>query len=330
MKAKTTIFAILFISIGLAADAQLAVSDIDLEGYTYPYPVHYIDLEIQRGIYKMAYMDVQPLHPNGKAIMLLHGKNFNGAYWGETAKVLSDNGYRVIIPDQIGFGKSAKPENFQYSFYQLAKNTKAILDSLGIKKIIVLGHSMGGMLAVRFTLMYPGLTEKLILTDPIGLEDYQAKIPYQGVEARYKVELDQTYNKIREYEFTSYYHGEWKPQYDEWLNVFAGWTESKDYQRIAWNAALTYDMIMTQPVCYELGQIKVPTLLIIGQSDRTAVGKENATEQVRQTMGNYPALGKAAHAKIKNSKLVELQGVGHVPQVEAFESFIKPVLDFIK
>jgi pimeloyl-ACP methyl ester carboxylesterase len=278
----------------------------------------------------MAYMDVKPKHPNGKAIILLHGKNFNGAYWGETASVLSDKGYRVIIPDQLGFGKSDKPQVFQYSFYQLAKNTKALLDTLGIKTVIVLGHSMGGMLASRFALSYPEVTEKLILTDPIGLEDYQSMIPYQGVDARYQVELSQTYNKIREYELTSYYHGEWKPQYDEWLNVFAGWTESKDFKKIAWNAALTYDMIMTQPVCYELSNITEPTLLIIGQSDRTAVGKDDAPPQVKETMGNYPALGKATHEKIKNSKLVELPGIGHVPQVEDFEAFIKPVLEFIK
>ena len=71
----------------------------------------------------------------------------------------------------------------------------------------------------------------------------------------------------------SYYHGVWKPAYDEWLNVEAGWTLSKDYDRVAWNSALTYDMIYTQPVCYEFENIKVPTLLIIGQLDRTALGK---------------------------------------------------------
>ena len=77
---------------------------INLENYDYPFAVKYINLDIQNQEYQMAYMDVQPEKPNGKNVMLLHGKNFNGAYWGETAKALAKEGFRVIIPDQIGFG----------------------------------------------------------------------------------------------------------------------------------------------------------------------------------------------------------------------------------
>jgi pimeloyl-ACP methyl ester carboxylesterase len=127
--------------------------------------------------------------PNGKTIMLLHGKNFNGAYWERTAKDLSDKGFRVIIPDQIGFGKSSKPQSYQFSFSQLAENTKAILDKLKIDKIIVLGHSMGGMVATRFTLQYPEKVEKLILENPIGLEDYKTFATYQTIDQAYQSEL---------------------------------------------------------------------------------------------------------------------------------------------
>ena len=89
-------------------------------------------------------------------------------------------------------------------------------------------------------------------------------------------------------------------------------------------------MIFTQPVCYEFGNIKAPTLLIIGQLDRTAMGKNTVPEEVAKTLGNYPVLGKLAHEAIKGSKLVELDGLGHVPHVEAFDRFIQPVLDFLK
>lgn len=81
------------------------------------------------------------------------------------------------MPDQVGFGNSSKPEHFQYSFQQLALLTKKLVDTLGIQEINVLGHSMGGMLAVRFTLMYPDVVSKFILKDPIGLEDYKVKVP---------------------------------------------------------------------------------------------------------------------------------------------------------
>ena len=101
-----------------------------LENYNYAYPSNYITLNIQQQVLKMAYMDVQPDQPNGHTVMLLHGKNFCGAYWGQTAKTLAANGYRVIVPDQIGFGKSSKPTMFQYTFQLLAAATKAIQDRL--------------------------------------------------------------------------------------------------------------------------------------------------------------------------------------------------------
>jgi pimeloyl-ACP methyl ester carboxylesterase len=314
----------------IAQNPPVTALGIQLEGYSYPYPVHYISLYLQGQPLKMAYMDVQPSQPNGKTVMLLHGKNFCGAYWGRTAKVLADNGFRVIIPDQIGFGKSSKPANLQYSFQLLAQNTKAILDTLHIDKIALLGHSMGGMVATRFTLMYPERVEKFILEDPIGLEDWKLKVPYQSVDKNYVGELKQTYESLKKYELDSYYDGKWKPEYDEWLNIPAGWTLSPDYPRVAWNAALTTDLIFTQPVCYEFQNITTPTLLIIGQRDRTAIGKNLVNEQVRKTMGNYPVLGRLTQQKIKGSQLVELDNVGHLPHIEAFEKFITPLLDFLK
>jgi pimeloyl-ACP methyl ester carboxylesterase len=84
--------------------------DIMLNNYEYPYEVHYFNLNVQQQDLKMAYMDVIPENSNGKNIVLLHGKNFNGAYWRTTIERLSKEGFRVIVPDQVGFGKSSKPK----------------------------------------------------------------------------------------------------------------------------------------------------------------------------------------------------------------------------
>ncbi|WP_337042284.1 alpha/beta fold hydrolase [Emticicia sp. 17c] len=331
MKTKIHIFfGVALVCLFTNIRAQVPVSDLRLENYKYPFPVSYIQIASQKQHYEMAYMDVKPATPNGKAILLLHGKNFNGAYWQQTAEALTKAGYRVIMPDQIGFGKSSKPLYFQYSFHELAKNTRLILDKLGITKISVLGHSMGGMLAVRFALMYPEFTEKLVLVNPIGLEDYKLKVPYQSLDEAYQKELKQTYESMKKYQITNYYGNQWKPAYEQWLKPIAGWTRNKNYPIIAWNTALTSDMIMTQPVVYEFEQIQARTLLIIGQRDRTAIGKDTAPEPLRATMGNYPELGKLAQAHIKNSRLVPIEGVGHLPHIEAFDSFIQPLLEFLK
>ncbi|RZJ68497.1 MAG: alpha/beta hydrolase [Flavobacterium sp.] len=323
---------ILFLLISLSVSSQetnLEVSGLKLENIKYPFPVKEITLPIQGQNLKMAYMDAPSKTPNGKTVVLLHGKNFAGYYWEQTAKDLNKKGYRVIIPDQIGFGKSDKPTNIQYSFQLLAQNTKAILDELKIGKVCVLGHSMGGMLATRFALMFPERTEKLILENPIGLEDWKTVVPYQSVDDWYQSELKQDYKSIKEYQLKFYFDNKWKPEYDKGVNILAGWTLNKDYPIIAKNSALTYDMIFTQPVVYEFENIKVPTLLIIGQRDRTALGKGKAPKDVQEKLGNYPKLGKETAAKIKGSKLVEIDNVGHAPHVEAYEKFIGPLSDFL-
>lgn len=216
------VFTFLFLPFSHAQKEELPWLDIQLANYEYPYSVSVLELENQMQSLEMAYMDVKPSNYNGKNILLLHGKNFNGAYWQTTIKALTNEGFRVIVPDQIGFGKSSKPDHFHYTFQQLAQNTKTLLDSLQITKTAVLGHSMGGMLATRFALMYPETTEKLILENPIGLEDWKLKVPYQPVEWWYKNELKKDYESIKKYQLSSYYDNNWKPEYDQWVNLLAG------------------------------------------------------------------------------------------------------------
>ena len=250
---------------------------------------------------------------------------------GQTAEELVKAGYRVVMPDQIGFGKSSKPGNYQYSFQQLAQNTHALLASIGVESSNVLGHSMGGMLAVRYALMYPDETQSLTLLNPIGLEDWKAKgVPYQSVDAWYQSELKKTPEKIRAYQLDSYYDGQWKDAYDPWVEQLAQFIESPAYPTMAWNQALTYDMIYTQPVIYELENLEVPVLLIIGQRDTTALGKNRVSPEVRKQLGNYPKLGRAAARAIPESVLVELDGIGHLPHIEAFDRFLPPYLAFLK
>jgi pimeloyl-ACP methyl ester carboxylesterase len=262
--------------------------------------------------------------------VLLHGKNFSGSYFGETAIALRDAGYRAVIPDQIGFGKSAKPAQYHYTFQQLARNTLELLRSIGVTRAQVLGHSMGGMLATRLALMAPDFTASLTLLNPLGLEDWQALgVPYMTVDQLYQQELDKTPEKIRSYQLASYYDGKWRAAYDPWVEQLASFNRSPEYPRMAWNQALTADMIFTQPVVHEFGALRMPVLLIIGQRDRTAIGKAAAPPDVRAKLGDYPALGRAAKRAIPRSELIEVEGVGHLPHVEAFDRFMPPYRAFL-
>jgi len=271
-----------------------------------------------------------PPPQTNRCVVLLHGKNFTAANWAPTIEFLSKQGFRVIAPDQIGFGKSSKPGTYQYTFAQLANNTRALMEAAGVNRCSIVGHSMGGMLAVRFALQYPASTERLILVNPIGLEDYSMSVPYRTVDEWFADELKATPDSIREYQRTSYYAGEWRPEYEQQIQQVAGFTLHPDYSRVAWVNALTYDMIFTQPVVNDFPRLRVPTKLIIGTRDRTALGRKYALPQSGAAMGNYAQLGKHARDSIPGAQLVELPGLGHVPQVEAFDQFSDALLRFLR
>jgi len=330
MKKLVTVFLCFLFFTTLEAQEDLKELDINLENYEYPYPVKFLEIKAQQSTYTMAYMYVKAENPNGKTVVLLHGKNFNGAYWETTIEALEKEGFDVLVPDQIGFGKSSKPDYFQYSFQQLAENTKNLIENLQIESTTILGHSMGGMLATRFALMYPEMTEKLVLVNPIGLEDWKLKIPYQSVNDWYEQELKKDYESIKKYQKENYYAGDWNEDYAKWAKLLAGWTLNENYPIIAWNAALTYDMILTQPVVYEFEELEVPTLLIIGTRDRTALGKNLVNKEVKATMGLYDELGKQTAKKIPNSELVEIPDTGHLPHIEAFDEYINALLSYLK
>nr|WP_197430330.1 alpha/beta hydrolase [Burkholderia savannae] len=300
----------------------------ELEGFAYAYPVHRYAFTSQRETLQMAYLDVLPRHPNGRTIVLLHGKNFCAGTWEQTIDVLAKAGYRVVAPDQIGFCKSTKPARYQYSFQQLAHNTHALLESIGVKEATIVGHSTGGMLAVRYALMYPKDTQQLVLVNPIGLEDWKALgVPPLSVDYWYARELKTTADGIRRYEQRTYYAGGWSPAYERWVQMLAGMYRGPGRDAVAWNSALVYDMILTQPVVYEFGAITVPTLLLIGDKDTTAIGKDVAPPDVHARLGHYPALAKRAQAAIPGAVLYEFPALGHAPQIQDPATFHKALLD---
>ncbi len=267
----------------------------ELEGFDYPFPVQRFAFTSQRQPLQMAYLDVKPDHPNGQTAVLLHGKNFCAATWEPTIKDLVAAGYRVIAPDQIGFCKSSKPAAYQFTFKQLAGNTHALLAKLGVEKPVVVGHSTGGMLAAHYALIYPKDVSHLVLVNPVGLEDWSAKgVPPISVDQWYARELKTNADGIRAYEKSTYYAGKWEDRYERAVDMLAGLNNGPGKEAVAWDSALIYDMIITQPVVYRFGEISVPTLLMIGQKDTTAIAKDFAPPELRPKLGNYPELGKAA------------------------------------
>ncbi|HEX9996139.1 MAG TPA: alpha/beta hydrolase [Abditibacterium sp.] len=319
--------------------APLSPLGAALENLDYPVAPRFIELEIEKQRVRMFYMDaasgttggMAPFSPRPMqqpAVVLFHGKNFGGNYWEKPMRALVAAGYRVIVPDQIGFGKSSRPD-IAYSFDLLAENTAKLLDSLQIGRVSLVGHSMGGMLAAKFALKYPQRVNRLVLENPIGLEDYSAFIPAQNLETVYQTELaDTDISKIRA--FYGRYFVKWQPEYENLAEIKARQALGGEWPRVAKAAALTYQMIVSQPVVAQFPNLQVPTLLVIGQEDRTVVGKNFASAEATKNAGNYPELGKKAARAIPGAKLAEFSGVGHIPHLEAPEKFNSTLLEFLR
>lgn len=301
-----------------AAHAETVTYGPELEGFNYPYPLHKFSFQSQQQPLKMGYMDVLPKgKANGETVVLMHGKNFCAATWEDTINVLTHRGYRVIAPDQIGFCTATKPETYQYSFQQLAQNTHDLLISLDIQQVKIVAHSTGGMVATRYALMFPKEVTQLVMVNPIGLEDWKAKgVPWRSVDQWFERELKISAESIKNYELNTYYLGQWKPEYDQWVDMLAGLNNGAGKRLVAWNSALIYDMIFTQPVYYEFNKLQVPTDLIIGTADTTAIGSDIAPPEVKKELGNYQLLGKEITKMIPNARLTELPNIGHSPQIQ--------------
>jgi pimeloyl-ACP methyl ester carboxylesterase len=325
-----TLLAILSITYNASSQETTIPLGIGLESYQYPYPVQFLEFEMQGQLVRMAYLDVHPSgKANGQTVVLLHGKNFGGYYWTNLIKHFTEQGYRVVAPDQIGWGKSSKPD-LRYSFQNLAANTAQLLDHLGIPRIILLGHSTGGMLAVRFARSYPERVSALILEDPIGLEDYRTKAPAQSDEILFQAELKKTdAKKIRAF-YARYFSQPNPDVYGPLAEIQIRVTLSGEYPRWAKASALAYQMIYEQPVVYEYGLLTPPTLLILGQEDHVAPFSSYASPEKQKTMGHVVELGKTLIKIVPHGKLVVLERSGHIPHLERPEAFQRAVDTFLK
>jgi pimeloyl-ACP methyl ester carboxylesterase len=301
---------------------------IGLEGFAYPYPVSMLPLSNDGERLRMAYMDVAPAQPNGRTVVLLHGRNFPSSYWAPVIRTLNEAGYRVVVPDQIGFGKSSKPWG-ELHFDTLARNTIALLDHLQIARADIVAHSLGGMLGVRIARAYPDRVGHLLLAAPIGLEDYRFYVPPTPTEKiienedkltadGYRKQLETNYSiKLPPDQVTPFIDARFNikgsPEYPRWLRAFAS----------------SAQMIYREPVVHEIPLITQRTLFIMGADDHNAPGKPNAPEALRPKLGQNADLAKALAAKMPDARAEVIPNTGHLVFLETPAKFNELMLAFL-
>jgi pimeloyl-ACP methyl ester carboxylesterase len=301
------------------APLDVKPGSITYEEVVYPYPVAYLSLTMYGQDVRMAYMDVAPAGaPNGRTAILFHGMNFGGFYFSGLIDALRNEGFRVVVPDQIGFGRSSKPI-VPYNFHDMALNSRKLLQSLGVGKVTVIGHSMGGMLSARFSASFPDITERTVIYDPIGLTDPRYERPWRSTDEAYKATMAQTndqrwqafYANIRRY-FPS--PGAWKPEYEKYVRILYAPTLSGDWPRLAMVRSIYQQIVYLDPVVYDWPKIKSKTLVIGGEKDGS----------------DFPKLAKHIADNIPGAELVIIPNAGHVPHLEVPDLFYPALVKFVK
>ena len=300
---------------------EVAPGSITAEDVAYPFPTRYLPLTLYGQDLRMAFMDVQPSAvPNGHTVVLFHGNNFAGFYFGGIIDALRTEGFRVVVPDQIGYGRSSKPL-IPYNLNDMARNTRAILQNLKIDKVMVVGHSMGGMVAARFATQYPALVERVVLYNPIGLVDQRFTRPAASVDEAYKRTLASTYQSVKAglMRYVAHDESAWNPEFEKYARIRYAWTLGAEWPRLAMVQALLGQVIYQDPVVSDWAHITAPTLLFGGAEDVLP----GSAALFRERMA-------FAAKTIPSGTLHLIPGVGHVAHLEAPEKTYPPLIAFLR
>jgi len=306
-----------------SAPADVKPGSINCEDVAYPFATSSFPITLYGQELRMSYMDVPPLgQPNGHTVVLLHGNNFAGFYWGGPIEAIRKEGFRVVVPDQIGYGRSSKPI-IPYNFSDMARNTRLLLQSLKVDTATVIGHSMGGMLAARFATQYPAMLERLVLYNPIGLVDGRFDRPLENADDAYKRNLASTYQTVKAalQRYVAHNPAAWSPQFEAFARLRYAWTLSPDWPRLAMVQTLLAQTIYLDPVVDDWAHIKAPTLVFGGAEDSLPGSAELFRQRMKFVAETIPN---------GNARLQLIPGVGHVPHMEAPEKTYPPLIAFLK
>jgi 4,5:9,10-diseco-3-hydroxy-5,9,17-trioxoandrosta-1(10),2-diene-4-oate hydrolase len=120
----------------------------------------------------------------GPAVVFLHGSGPGASgtsNFRQNVDAFVGAGYRVILPDMIGYGASSKPEGIDYTLQLFTDTLYEALAQIGVDKAIMVGNSLGGGVAIQLALDHPGYAEKLILMSPGCIEELPVYFAMPGI-----------------------------------------------------------------------------------------------------------------------------------------------------
>lgn len=247
---------------------------INLEEFEYPYPVQFMNFRIYNQDVRIAYMDVAPTGTaNGRTAIFHHGGLYYGWYWKEQIRALSEEGYRVIVKDRLGWGKSSKPV-IPYSISLWASNTARLMDHLGIEQAALVGHSIGGQMVTRFAFLYPERITHLVTVNQIGLTDRRAGRGFRPLtgEVDTNPDMESFYGSLLRWAHENYV--QWQPEFLEHMRIRYGQRLSGDWPRVSYVSSLTGQMRGMDTVVNDWQHIQTKTLILGGEEDYPTFAEE--------------------------------------------------------
>ncbi len=221
---------------------------------------------VDNGAIKAAFLD-EGLGEGRAPLLLLHGFTGSKLDFQDQMQWFSDR-YRVLAPDQRGHGESSNPGRADaYSLDILVEDLKGFLDALDVQRCHLLGHSMGGMVALRFALRYPARLTSLLLMDtaaeaitlvPRRMRDQLAQdLRANGCASRYTAiraaPMNAAQTRGRDYLGSD----------EHWRRIELKLTQMDPE---AW-IALSDEFAQQSPLLDRLAAISVPTTILVGEHD---------------------------------------------------------------
>jgi pimeloyl-ACP methyl ester carboxylesterase len=285
-----------------------------MEEVPYPFAVEYLPVSNFGQDLRMAYMDVAPVgDANGRAVMIFHGMNYAGLGYEPVIRGLTAAGFRVIAVDRIGYGRSSKPD-MPYNLNVFVSNAKALLDHLGLEEIAVVGHSMGGMVASRFAMVYDDITSHVVMVNQIGMSDQRQSRPWTDLETVYQRTLGTSYQSILR-NHQRYYPNGWKPEYLYWVRLQYGQTLTAEWPKLARIRAWQQMILYFDPVVYDWQHIDSKAMVIGGGADQLTADFAGDARRVAESL--------------RNAELVLFDGIGHNPHLEIPDRFNAELVRFL-
>jgi pimeloyl-ACP methyl ester carboxylesterase len=255
-----------------------------------------------------------------RTLVLIHGLGSYMPVWQRNLDALS-SAHRVVAIDLPGYGKSAKG-NFDYSMAFYARVVDGVIDQLGLRRVVLVGHSMGGQIAMTHALRYPGKAEALVLVAPAGFEKFG---PGEGSWLAEAVDKDFVARTAPEAVYANVRVNFWQMprearfMVDDRLRVIGG----PDFDDYAYAVARSVYAMVHEPVLANLGQIGVPVLVVFGADDALIPNPVLHG-------GSTRAVAEGGTRRLPHGRLVLIGHAGHMVQFERPAEFDAAVLDFLK